>query len=249
MKLLQKYPWLIPDDGEEWVPVEATPIVETLRARVEEGSLTGLSSRAPWPRVFIEYTAPGGVRGRHALRVEVNYGLDDYAEVWTCDAFISAARGRPVRLCTFQIGVSESGTVEGWRVIEDKVPIDSEVTYAKVEARTLQGLFAFLNCKNVTVEDEYVPAAVRKKRRKSGKKADIIYKQLVVDGRPIARRPGPESKEDADWRYHICRGHWADHREHGLFGKESLKGIYWVRDHVRGSKSHGEVIKDYLVSP
>ena len=44
---------------------------------------------------------------------------------------------------------------------------------------------------------------------------------------------------------HICRGHFKDYRESGLFGK--VKGIFWWDQYVRGDLENGAVVKDYNV--
>ena len=44
---------------------------------------------------------------------------------------------------------------------------------------------------------------------------------------------------------HICRGHFKDFSNHGLFGK--YRGTYWWPMHTRGSSDNGLVVKDYRV--
>lgn len=48
-------------------------------------------------------------------------------------------------------------------------------------------------------------------------------------------------------RLHIVRGHWADHRKHGICNNPNARGIYWKPPHVRGDKELGIVDKDYTL--
>jgi len=59
-----------------------------------------------------------------------------------------------------------------------------------------------------------------------------------------------DSRPDDEGRHiqqalHICRGHFKDYRDSGLFGKHF--GIYWWDMHMRGSKEYGEIVKDYEI--
>jgi hypothetical protein len=46
---------------------------------------------------------------------------------------------------------------------------------------------------------------------------------------------------------HICRGHFKDFSDKGLFGKH--RRMFWWPMHTRGTAEHGVIGKDYLVKP
>ena len=111
---------------------------------------------------------------------------------------------------------------------------------------------SLLHCKNVTLEDiPQPPFKVQQARAKRGR-PQIWYKTLVVT--PLRKLLAYDTEVDADNHgnpikraLHICRGHFKDYRESGLFGK--YHDIYWWEMHVRGSKAMGEIRKDYKVEP
>jgi len=67
--------------------------------------------------------------------------------------------------------------------------------------------------------------------------------------RTLFRTEGRSEELGLGQALHICRGHFADHRGKGLFGKVSIRGIFWVPMHVRGTTERGTVRKDYEVTP
>lgn len=104
-----------------------------------------------------------------------------------------------------------------------------------------------LNCKNV--ETVSIPNSRFEEHhwRKKKKRGLVIYKTLNIHlpGNKKKAVNSEDRESDEKRSFHICRGHWADYREKGLFGKEELKGIYWIPQHTRGSLSEGEVRKAY----
>jgi len=107
--------------------------------------------------------------------------------------------------------------------------------------------FSLMHCKNVTLEDISIPYKLAKKRRKKGIQT-ITFKTLVID--PMRRQAKRESVEGdgidtVKKALHVCRGHFKDYRQSGLFGK--LFDIYWWEQHLRGSSDNGVVVKDYAV--
>ena len=252
-------------------PVEATPLAERLETSEQIAkAIVGIPSRLPWEVAWIEMTMSKGLRPRLGFLIEeATVGdldsqfrkllkrdsggqvVNDEDTIVTGNIYVSAWRSYPMLSGTFAAALGEDGAFKNLAAgVPEGVPHPEEHIHdVYASAGICLGVLAFLNCKNVTTADEPPPPpAVAKKRRKAGK-PEIVYKQLIVDGRPVTRGPGRETPEEADFRYHITRGHFADHREHGLFGKESLKGIYWVPMHVRGSKANGEIVKDYKVQP
>lgn len=105
---------------------------------------------------------------------------------------------------------------------------------------------SFLHCKNTYEVTQRPPAAQAKKRRKQGVEL-VTYKTLAIE--PICRvlkYEGEAESRGIKYALHICRGHFKDYREKGLFGK--YKGIYWWAQHLRGDLDEGVVVKDYKVN-
>src|SRR5690625_4009616 len=243
MRLLQKYPWLVPDDGGQWVAVEASSVMDAIAREVgkEYFWAAGMPIRPPWKTSIIEFKAPIGLRPIIAAAC-THYDSEEGAkEAWSAFVrpiirdrtirhdlpfvpeavvidFLMLRSGQASRVGGCFMGINDSGhrvfrtyddggvesareLIEGsantFEITDFKARNPIHTVLSKYLSEYVAGVFAFLNCKNVTVIDEDVPAAVRKKRARKGR--DIIYKQLVVDGKPIVRRPGQqESKEDAD---------------------------------------------------
>lgn len=110
-------------------------------------------------------------------------------------------------------------------------------------------LFAFslLHCRNVRVEEAATPRKVAQARRRRGLQP-VRFHTLVVDPlRQTVEREPAGSGSGAKRALHIVRGHFADYREKGLFGR--YHGIYWREMHVRGDAKAGAVFKDYRVGP
>ena len=101
---------------------------------------------------------------------------------------------------------------------------------------------SFCHCRNVSMEHQ--PA-----RKLPGKQVPgrwkCSYRVLKIE--PIKRAFREEGAPESDLKrsLHICRGHFKDYRESGLFGK--YKGVFWWADSVRGAAEVGLVIKDYSV--
>lgn len=102
------------------------------------------------------------------------------------------------------------------------------------------------HCKNVRVEPvSPTPPKVLAKRTKRGL-PEVKYRTLVIDPfRVIVQGESGAGGSETKRAMHIVRGHFADYREAGLFGK--YHGIYWREMYVRGSKDSGEVKKDYKI--
>ena len=128
----------------------------------------------------------------------------------------------------------------------------SDKTYRTKKRKIYYGkimpmLFALslMNCANVEyVENTFDNEAEvsEKSERKHNKK----YKTLKV--KPMQNNIQKKSNcidEENIMPLHICRGHFKDYREKGLFGK--YKGIYWWDSQVRGNAENGEVKKDYEI--
>lgn len=106
----------------------------------------------------------------------------------------------------------------------------------------------FLNCKNVALKQVSEPKLERAFRRKYGVDMIRLHTIDIEPMKKVIRTEGGE-KTDIKQALHICRGHFKDFRERGLFGKENLKGLFWVDSHARGSRENGgEINSDYAVN-
>lgn len=108
--------------------------------------------------------------------------------------------------------------------------------------------FSFLHCKNVTIHTNEPPECLQRARKRRNRPPMITYKTLEIEPmKQVLRTEGQVEKVGLKQALHICRGHFKDYREKGLFGMESRKGIYWWDMHVRGTPASGVVVKDYKV--
>jgi len=102
---------------------------------------------------------------------------------------------------------------------------------------------SFLHCKNVTIEQR--GAGLNFGRRKRHE-PNIRYHVLVIEPmKKILKTEGRSDEVGIKRALYICRGHFKDFRETGLFGK--FRDIYWWNPQVRGKVENGIVLKDYNV--
>ena len=97
-----------------------------------------------------------------------------------------------------------------------------------------------LNCDNIVAEDVLAPAALNRKRARSGKPPLCDYKVLVVRPGPQRGSSGAGQGTRMSPRQHFRRGHirrLGDHRAR----------FVWVSPSVVGSQHHGFLRKDYLM--
>lgn len=106
---------------------------------------------------------------------------------------------------------------------------------------------SLMHCKNVETVDNDPPAKLSAAHRKRHGYPLVQFKTLVVDvpGKKTASHTATKRDEDV-MPLHICRGHFKTFTpERPLFGR--IVGTYWWPQHVRGSKEHGVIVKDYEV--
>lgn len=105
---------------------------------------------------------------------------------------------------------------------------------------------SLMNCKNMGLVDEKLSRQYRRKLERQGKPV-ITYKTLdIAPFRAQVKRETEPGESQIKHALHICRGNFATYTDDApLFGKHT--GTYWRPMHVRGSKQHGEVKKDYRV--
>ena len=106
--------------------------------------------------------------------------------------------------------------------------------------------FSWLNCATFELETQGPNKQIARKRRRKGHFVGLDYQRIVVGKK---QRKRWESQSGQAWqRFHLVRGHYADYREHGLFGNPELRGRYWVPSYGRGDKSLGTINHEYHVT-
>lgn len=102
----------------------------------------------------------------------------------------------------------------------------------------------FIHCRNTTVVEHPPDANTMRRMRKKHGREPVIYRTLEIEPvKKILREAGSSELHGLKFALHICRGHFKDYRERGLFGRN--KGIYWWDMHCRGTAEEGVVVKDY----
>lgn len=168
--------------------------------------------------------------------------------------------GYHVYLETTRKGLVHAGFVADYlnefgRPFADRRQILADTELAKDGAMALGPLLplafgiSLLHAKNTQVVDREVSERLQRARRRRGRSPLFTYKTLEIEPmKQVLRTEGRIGEVGLKQALHICRGHFKDYRERGLFGRESHRGIYWWESHVRGSASEGVVAKDYKVN-
>ena len=102
-----------------------------------------------------------------------------------------------------------------------------------------------MHCKNVKILDFL---SDRKKSRSQNRRGfHVTYKTLeITPMKKVLETEGGLETNGLKKALHICRGHFKDYREVGLFGK--FHDIYWWDSFIRGDLKSGIVSKDYQVN-
>jgi hypothetical protein len=272
MKLIKKYPdvlWSAFLREEKPIIVDITSVAECAGSDIRKLFSSGSAPAAyklPWPHVWFEFSLPDGIRERIgiALRIvskdrcraniteiersrvdqviDAAYCMSFHGEKPTWVGWSQCFRDKDGKSIRTDFGVADEINLNEPKSLERK-KASILVLWKYVDVA-----LTFLSCKNVVAETQRFPES--KKRKHTIHDTDVVYKKLVVL-LPGQRQSGNGNKADPqnNVRLHVCRGHFADHRERGLFGKEHLRGIYWVPMHVKGSKEVGEVVKHYELRP
>ncbi len=107
---------------------------------------------------------------------------------------------------------------------------------------------SFLHCRNVHTVEQRPPAALAKAHARKHGRPRFRYHVLEIEPmKRVLRIEGRSEEVGLQQALHICRGHFKDYRERGLFGKH--RGIYWWDSYLRGRPEFGVVAKDYSVLP
>lgn len=126
--------------------------------------------------------------------------------------------------------------------IEVNVTKDKEETLLNCALLTL----SLMNCKNVSLENNEPSRIASKQWRKRHGEPLAKFKTLNIEPmRKVLVSEGGQQQQGLKLAMHICRGHFRDYRERGVFGKH--KGIYWWDSFVRGSSAEGVIYKSYEV--
>jgi len=103
---------------------------------------------------------------------------------------------------------------------------------------------SFLHCKNVTTVEQGAGLNPGKRNRHA---PSVKYHVLNIEPmKKILKTEGRADEVGLKQALHICRGHFKDYRETGLFGK--FHDIYWWDSQVRGRAENGIVLKDYKIN-
>lgn len=107
---------------------------------------------------------------------------------------------------------------------------------------------AMAHCKNVHLSGEELselPTSDRLRSRRKAKRPRLTFRTLLIEPLMSASRGVSGRGADIANALHMCRGHFKDYRDHGLFGRH--KGVYWWDQHARGDARSGLVVKDYKI--
>jgi len=105
---------------------------------------------------------------------------------------------------------------------------------------------SFMHCKNVVQRVVAPPPKLSKRHKERHGRPLFSYRVLEIEPmKQVLRTEGRSEEVGLAKALHICRGHFKDYRERGLFGRN--KGLYWWDQHARGSIEAGVVGKDYSV--
>lgn len=127
------------------------------------------------------------------------------------------------------------------------VSVDAFKTWMDVGLFPMGLALSFMHCKNASLAEQPVPEKLERARRRRGDPLPLL-RHHVLEIEPMKRLLRGEGRADEvglQQALHICRGHFKDYRQSGLFGRH--KGLFWWDQHVRGSAERGTVTKEYSV--
>lgn len=107
---------------------------------------------------------------------------------------------------------------------------------------------SFFHCKNVSIVENEPPVKLNKSHQRRHGTPLVRFKTLDIHPmQQVLRTEGRADEHGLAKALHICRGHFKDYRQKGLFGRNF--GIYWWDMHLRGQAEMGISVKDYAVHP
>jgi len=208
---------------------------------------------SPWPLAWFEYSSrtDDGIPVRVGT-LSTSTPRED-AGGWHVDAsvYVVHTNGRVGHMGTVHKRVDRQGARDGQALFsmpDTGLPDDAMIAGLGTAMMPVYLACTFAHCKNVSTVDHRTPPKVAAKRRKAGKPIGVTYKTLVIDGmKEVLRTEGGVERNGLKKALHICRGHFATYTaDKPLFGK--VTGTFWKPMHTRGTKSRGEVKKDYKVT-
>lgn len=222
----------------------------------------------PWPRFVLESRAPRLINreGRiehtnHGVRAASGVLVDtirDGSGEWCLRFAMFARSGGDLAWMPYLllVGVATDGSI---RLLDDGQDCSPD-SYIGMLAlgdappdweQRLGDLWPYLfalsliNCKNTTLREQSPPPKLARAAAKRGRPIHRHHVLEIEPMREVLRSEGQSDEVGLRRAVHICRGHFKDYREHGLFGRNH--GVYWWSQYARGSASEGIVTKDYAV--
>jgi hypothetical protein len=146
--------------------------------------------------------------------------------------------------------LGEAVSVDTWPMlvpayVRDSIGDDGATEVIDGLLRPFMLSLCFVNCRNTELVKKRL---ISQNGQIASRKSPPIYKYYVLQIDPIKRIlevEGASKTKGLRKALHICRGHFKDYREKGLFGQHH--DIYWWGSHVRGSLDSGRIEKDYAV--
>lgn len=160
--------------------------------------------------------------------------------------------GGPVMgpLSSVMYSLSETGALTDMRSFTWGVQPDGQAFPEEERLRnvhlTYPLLFTLCLLNATNVKQEAITPQLSKRQRLGKQRPLVRYTTLDVHPmREAVRAVAAGGGISTDRALHLCRGHWKDYRETGLFGRN--KGVYFWSPQLRGTGKAGVVVKDYNV--
>jgi len=221
----------------------------------------------PFPITFFEYSPPTmGVfaEGTRFIPTGLRFGLliirhditgqGNLKWILECVLF-GTQNNSPYFIGCMRLAVDDRGKWKPLPGLKDSAGIQFLVPGEDASISTTQAILSqhvrpvflaisFLHCKNVKTVPQGAGMNIGKRNRHA---PCVRYHILNIEPmKQILKIEGNSETVGLKTALHICRGHFKDYRETGLFGK--LHDIYWWESHVRGTRENGVVLKDYKIN-
>jgi hypothetical protein len=257
-------PVIIADNVSAYVGRFRTEVAKTFAEGVAKLDLSRIVPQAapPFERFWVEFRWPYATGTGATAKRQFCWAFDVRARQrkvaidgiernvgWRLDAHVWAdydKKGPVSYPFHAEVDVGESGELLGWKNTRDDGS-ELGITVIPPEATLILLMtIGFMHCKNVTLREQKRPDKLIRSRKKKNKKS--LLRWHVLDIEPMRQVLQTEGNADAvgiEQALHICRGHFKDYRQSGLFGK--VKGVFWWDAIVRGASPQGVIAKDYNV--